>query len=76
MRFTALGLAAIAIAVQTIRWIIAKTDIENEDDSPPPSPTKDQVSLSHCISADFLIALDVAIIVASQILVWRARLTL
>lgn len=52
MRFTALGLAAVAIAIQTIRWIIAKTDIESEDDSPPPSPIKDQVkcqmpTLSH-----------------------------
>lgn len=45
MRFTALGLAAVAIAVQTIRWIIAKTDIESEDGSVPPSPTKDQVIL-------------------------------
>ena len=46
MKAAALGLAALAIGIQTLRWIIAKTDIESEDDGfdpAPESPAKEKV---------------------------------
>src|SRR5690242_118163 len=54
MKAAAFGLAALAIGIQTLRWIIAKTDIESEDDglsSAPATPEKKQAGQIHTLAS-------------------------
>lgn len=49
MRAIAVGLFAVAVAIQTFNWIVKKYGIDSQDETLPASPNADKVSRQSCL---------------------------